>query len=248
MRNWGRFCFHNMFEYSGTVYSTNHKSKCVHTKAYFLGHFGSDLFGYRTNEDLEWKKRGRVPFQYQSNELLDRCEPNEKSRYLPGFNTLCKTDMQGHSPMDGMTIEEEVPGLEKAAVVYRVAVCRPGMATGPVKTLAIYTAVTSDPWSDPPSPPTSLDCLLTLYPSAVVHTLPGFLYAEISVPGAPWLWVQFTEPEKSRAVVDVSRPRCVTRLMVVMVDREDRREDFQMYLKTMEIGYVCLFGKVVRFA
>lgn len=247
MRSWGRFCFHNMFEYSGSVYSSDRRGKNVLTKAYFTGKFGTDCFNYRTNEDQEWKRRGRggVPRKYENNELMDKCAGSAPSRYFPGLCYQCKTDIQGHVVLDTTEIQETVPELCKAAVVSRVVVCRPGLSTGPVRTLAVSSAVGCDPVS-PAHCPADLDTLLSSIPDAHVTVDPHCTYVESAK--EPWLWVQFTDFSKSQVVIDLQQPRCLTHISVLLVDREDRREDYCMFLKTLDIGYVALFGKVVRLA
>lgn len=248
MRSWGRFCFHNMFEYSGSVYSTDKRTKAVLTKAYFTGKFGADCFSFRTNEDQEWKRRGRgVPHMYENNELMDRCEPSTRPSYTLGLCYQCKTDVKGHVALDTQFIQEQVPHLSKATVVSKVVVCRPGLATGPVRTLAIYSAVGTDPWEVAAKQPTCsshLDTLLSMLPGAVATADNSCVYVESA--SEPWLWVQFTDFARSQVVIELKRPRCLTHLCVLLIDREDRREDYCMFLKTLDVGYVALFGKIVR--
>jgi len=246
MRSWGRFCFHNMFEYSGSVYSTEKRGKVVLTKAYFVGKFGTDCFTYRTNEDQEWKRRGRgVPVKYENNELMDRCEASAQPSYIPGLCYQCKTDMPGHVALDTGVIQEPLPCISKAAVVSKVAICRPGLSTGPVRTLALYSTVGSDPWtSTEPTCSSDLETVLATLPGAYMHSDSSCVYVE-SVQ-EPWLWVQFTDFARAQIVIELKRPRCLTHLSVLLLDREDRREDYCMFLKTLDVGYVALFGKVVR--
>lgn len=246
MRNWGRFCFHNMYEYSGSVYSADKRVKSVLTKAYFAGQFGADCFSFRTNEDQEWKRRGRgVPIIYENNELMDRCEASTRPSYTRGLCYQCQTDKLEHVALDTGVIQELVPTVSKAAVVSKVAICRPGLSTGPVRTLALFSAVGLDPWtSTEPTCSSDLDKVLTTLSGAYMSSGPSCLYVESTQ--EPWLWVQFTDSACSQIVIELKRPRCLTHLGVLLIDREDRREDYCMFLKTLDVGYVALFGKVVR--
>lgn len=247
-----RYQLQNMFEYSGSAYTTQEATANVLTAA-LLSDKPPPPFFRDLHEDLDWFNIGlRLPEKYQDMPLLDDIllKKNGKPRKLASFSYKRPSLGLYWQPEQGdkeVSFEQSSYEPEHFGVVNTVAIGRPALATCPVQVLLVWTStqVGLEDLSD----------FFNLNDREAVrnHTSlgrriaregqgDGCEWVEFKGERGPLLWMKFVEFDKLQFEYKLKRRRAVRQLEVLMISSEDRRADYGTRDAAIDINYVVCCG------
>ena len=241
-----------MFEYSGSAYTTHEATSNVTAAALLTSDKPAGFFA-ALHEDLDWHNLGlSLPAKYENMPLLDDIlmKRDAKPRKL--------ADITYKRPSLQLYINPEIDTKELSfdtnkydpdhiAIVNRIAVGRPALATCPVQTLLIWTNshVELQDMSDYFN--------LTDIESVRNHRELKRLveregeskemeWVEFGGEQGPLMWVKFVAFDKLQFEQVLGRRRAVRQVQVLLISTEDRREDYQTRDAGIDINYVVCTG------
>lgn len=260
-----RFWAQNMFEYTGSVYTTNNLTENVtvsgayigqcQDRARFTSQVHEDLFGL-----LEQAASWNIPQRYKRNFVTSECfmkgkpgrrgveyTPEEYAAWGKEEGPIFRTGAITRAAQNVFT--DEVPRPAGFALATTVGVARPGFATCPVRTLLVCTQLQHrTPDLSLYYSLSSLDEVLgrssTLPPICSQCTSGPFSYVEFVASEGPLLWLQFQSSELSQVEVAI-HPRLFTQADVLLIDIDDRREEFGTEEKGIDVTYVLFGGREI---
>lgn len=247
-----RYRLQNMFEYSGSAYTTHEVTANVMTAA-LLSDKPVPPFFRDLHEDLDWFNIGlRLPEKYQDMPLLDDIlmKKNGKPRKLAEVSYKRPALGLYLQPGQGekeVAFEQNRYEPERFGVVDKVAIGRPALATCPVQVLLIWTS-TQVGLED-----LSIYSNLNDRETVRTHTSlgrsiaregqgEGCEWVEFKEDKGPLLWMKFAEFDKLQFEYKLERRRAVRQLQVLMISSEDRRADYNTRDAAIDINYVVCCG------
>jgi len=260
-----RFWAQSMFEYTGSVYTTNNVTENVTVSAAYVGscqdraQFTSqvheDLFGL-----LEQTDSWHIPQRHKRNFVVSECfmkggqgrrgveyTREEYAAWGKEEGPILRTGAIRR--MGPNVFEDDVPIPAGFALATTVGVARPGFATCPVRTLLVCTQLQRR------TPDLSLFHSLSsleevlkrsscLPPISAQCTSGPFSYVEFEASEGPLLWLQFNSTESNQVEVPV-HPRLFTQAEVLLIDIDDRIEEYGTDEKGIDVTYVLFGGREI---
>ena len=258
-----RFWAQNLFEYNGTVYTANDVVSNVTVGASFLDDYFTNSFSERLHEDLygllELTNTWSIPQHYKDNvvpsdSFLTGQPPRLGSTFTPEeYSSWGKEEGPIYRPTISFkpprTYFTDIPQSEQYALASHIGIARPAFATCPVRTLMVFTKQAWTPadlrqWYDL----TTMEGVLKrtdLPPVSCSAVLNGYSYIEFSAAEGPLLWFQFTAYQATQAQIELKRRRVLRHTEVLLLDIDDRREEFRTTEKGIDVTYVLFAGKML---
>jgi hypothetical protein len=260
-----RFWAQNMFEYTGSVYTTHSLTENVTVSAAFIGGFQDKAkFTSRIHEDLygllESDPHWPIPQRYVRNYVASECFMSGKGGKRGEEYTAEEYDEWGMEEGPAFqtgaiqrkrqnVFTDEMPIPASFALATTIGVARPAFATCPIHTLLICTKLQCTPCDL--SPFYSLNSLdeiakrsAFLPPIHCQYVSDQYSYVEFSGLDGPLLWFQFNLAEFNQAEVAIS-PRLFKQAEVLLIDIEDRRKEYGMQEKGIDVTYVLFGGREI---
>lgn len=258
-----RFWAQNVFEYTGSVYTSNNITENVTVGGCFLGGFQQETeFRDRMHEDLfglmEPGSTWSIPQKYKENYLpcasfltqtpckkgADYSE-EDYSRWGREIGPILRT---GEIQLQSENVFLDTMQCADAfGLVNVVGVARPGFATCPVRTVLICTYLQTR------TPDLRRYHNLTDLTEVTSNLLPPvctrvqsshYSYVSFDVTEGPLLWLQYTSYETSQVEIPVP-PRLFRHAEILLIDIDDRRDDFHTEEKGMDIAFVLFGGREI---
>ena len=260
-----RFWAQNMFEYTGSVYTTHNLTQNVTVSAAFIGGFQDKAkFTSRVHEDLfgllDSSAHWPIPERHRRNYVVSECFMSGKGGRRGAEYTAEDYDAWGkeEGPMFQTGVIErkrqnvftdEMPIPTSFALATTIGVARPAFATCPVHTLLICTKLQCTPCDLSPfhslnSPHEVVKRSAVLPPVRCQYVCEEYSYVEFSGLEGPLLWFQFHLAEFNQAEIAIS-PRLFKQVEVLLIDIEDRREEYGTQEKGIDVTYVLFGGREV---
>jgi hypothetical protein len=251
-RHQARYQVDNMFAYSPSLFIAGGQAQNVLAKALFTGAYDSRAkFKEDVHEDMLWAQQFEIPARYRPARLLDdNFLTNKSSRSILDvyqgneFNT--SADLALLLP----PAETTAPLIVKSALISRIGVGRPTFTAHPVRTLLISTRLPSSNPTDIKSF-SRLDSLEKVKKCAdlkieTIHSNCGSTLIEFDGTDGPLLWIQFSDCLLVQTEVALLARRRATQMEVLVIDSEDRKEEFGGGEKGVAICYVVAAGWAVE--
>ncbi len=247
-----RYQLQNMFEYSGSAYTTHDTTANVLTAA-LLSDKPAPPFFQGLHEDLDWFNIGlRQPDKYQDMPLLDDIllKKGAKPRKLsditykrPSLGLYWQSEREDKE----VSFEQNSYKPSSIGVINRVAIGRPALATCPVHSLLIWTNThigledLSDYFSlsDREAVRTHASLGRSIETEGQGN---GCEWVEFKGETGPLLWMKFLEFDMLQFEYVLARRRVVRQLQVLMISSEDRRTDYGTRDAAIDINYVVCCG------
>ena len=251
-RNQARYQVENMFVYSPSLFIAGGQAQSVLAKALFTGAYDcSDKFKEDVHEDMLWAQQFEIPAKYRSAKLLDDTFLTTKAsrRILEvyqgnEFNTTAELSLL-LAPA-----ESSASLVVKSALISRIGIGRPTFSAHPVRTLLISTRLSTSNSIDIKdlarldSPEKVKKC--SDLKIEKIHTNTDATIVEFEGTEGPLLWVQFSDFLLVQTEVELQARRRATQLEVLMIDSEDRKNEFGGSEKGVAICYVVAAGWAVE--
>lgn len=257
----GRYWVQNMFDYTGTVYTTNGVDRNVRVRAAFEGVKVGYRFEDYANEDVHCLRSipGVIAERCRENSIpTDTFLRDGKEEYARDF-----TPARLHSwprnpfpvpintyPISSPSPDEyliSLPHFPSLAFVTHIGVARPAFFTCPVRTLMVFSSVQSEsldlqPYYDLIDPMNTE----TQFPPIInrIETS-DYLSYEFECAQGPLVWVQYRSIRCSQVAIALRKPRVMRYCEVLLVDMEDRRRMYGYTEMGMDVMYVVFAGKIL---
>lgn len=258
--NQGRYWVQNLFDYTGSVYTTNETMKDVVVRGCFEGRGIEYKFGDYIHEDLNCIRNS--PSVVPSSILREKYVPTDTFLtsappqhisdfsassllawpHIPSpFNIL---NYPIHSPSPN-TYTIAVPSPTAIGLITHVGIARPAFFTCPIRTVMVFTKLTAEP--------TDLSTYYGLNnPTDVRNTglcweseTEDYRSIEFDQGEGALIWLQYKAEQCSQISVKLQKPRLMQYCEIILVDIDDRRVQYGYSESGIDIMYVVFAGKIV---
>ena len=258
--NQGRYWVQNLFDYTGSVYTTNVTMKDVVVRGCFEGRGVEYKFGDYAHEDLNCIRN--TPEVVPNSFLRENYVPTDTfltSAPPQRINDFSRSSLLTwphiHSPFDIInfsihspcpnTYTISVPSPTAIGLVTHVGIARPAFFTCPIKTVMVFTKLSAEP--------TDLSPYYGLSdPAAVRNTelcwkseTEDYRSIEFAEGEGALLWLQYKAEQCSQISVKLHKPRLMQYCEIILVDIDDRRVQYGYPESGIDITYVVFAGKIV---
>lgn len=251
-RNQARYQVENMFAYSPSLFIAGGEVRSVLAKALFTGAYdGREKFKEDVHEDVLWAQQFEIPSKYRTAKLLDDSFlTNKSNRHI--LEVYQGNEFNTSADLTSLLAPMESSGslVVKSALISRIGVGRPTFTAHPVRTLMISTRLfTSNPIDLKDL--VRLDSLEKVKKCSelkveTIRTHTGVTTVEFEGTEGPLIWVQFSDFLLVQTEVELQARRRATQLEVLMIDSEDRKNEFGGGEKGVAICYVVAAGWAVE--
>lgn len=254
-----RYWVQNLFDYTGSVYTTSGVVRDVVVRGCFEGRAVGYGFEEYTHEDVMCARSTPevIPMSFLSNYVpMDtfltfapaQCIgdiPTSRIRAWPHGDFPVPISNFPIRSLSEKQYEILVPSPTAIGLITHVGVARPAFFTCPIRTVMVFTQLTAESrdlsayygLNDPASIPNADLCYR--------EETEEYLSYEFTGGDGALLWLQYKSARCSQAAVQLKRPRLMQYCDVLLVDVEDRRLQYGYPESGMDVTYVAFGGRIV---
>lgn len=254
-----RYWVQNLFDYTGSVYTTSDVTRDVVVRGCFEGRAVGYRFEEYVNEDVACIRRtpeviprafleNYVPMDTFLTSTPAQCIsqiPTSRLHAWPQSDFPVSINSFPIRSPSAKHYEISVPKPTALALVTHVGIARPAFFTCPIRTVIVFTQLTAEPrdlsayygLNDPAAFPNAELCHK--------RETEEYLAYEFTGDEGALLWLQYKAGRCSQAAVQLQRPRLMQYCDILLVDMEDRRLQYGYPEAGMDATYVVFAGKIV---